>query len=32
MYIAQGRDRQPLGDKIFMSTEIPNDFAHLLPV
>ena len=26
----QGSDRQPLGDKIFMSTEI--HFAHLLPV
>ena len=25
------RDRQPLGDKIMMSTEIPYHFANLLP-
>ena len=32
MYIAKGRDRQPLGDKILMSTENHYHFAHLLPV
>ena len=28
----QGRGRQPLGDKILMSTERPYHFAHLLQV
>ena len=28
----QGRDRQPLGDKILMSIESPYHFAHLLQV
>ena len=33
MYIyPQGRGRQPLGDKILMSTERPYHFAHLLQV
>ena len=30
IYIAPGRDRQPSGDKILMSTEIPYHFAHLV--
>ena len=32
MYIAQGRDRQPPGDKVLMSTETSCHFVHLLQV
>ena len=32
MYIAPGQGQTTLGDKIFMSTEIPYHFAHLLQV
>ena len=32
IYKLQGRDRQPFGDKILMSTEIPYLLAHLLTV
>ena len=32
MYIAPGRDRQSIGDKILMTTERPFLFAHLLQV
>ena len=32
MYIAPGRDRQPIGDKTFMTTERPFLFAHMLRV
>ena len=32
MYIAQGRDRQHIGDKILMTTERPFLFAHMLQV
>ena len=32
MYIAPGQGQTIPGDKIFMSTEIPYHFAHLLPV
>ena len=32
MYIATDRGRQPIGDKIFMTTERPFLFAHMLQV
>ena len=32
MYIAQGRGRQSIGDKILMMTERPFLFAHILQV
>ena len=32
MFIAQGRDRQPSGDKVLMSTEMSFHFIHLLQV
>ena len=32
MYIAPGRGRQPIGDKHFMTTEMPFLFAHMLQV
>ena len=32
MYIALGKGRQPLGDKVLMSTESPYHFASLLQV
>ena len=32
MYIAQGRGRQSIGDKILMTTERPYPFAHMLEV
>ena len=32
MYIAQGRGRQPPGDKVLISTEMPYHFTHLLQV
>ena len=32
MYIAPGRGRQPLGDKVLTSTESPDLFDHLLQV
>ena len=32
MYIAPDRDRQPIGDKNFMTTERPFLFAHMLQV
>ena len=32
MYIAPGKGRQPLGDKILMTTERPFLFAHMLQV
>ena len=32
MYIALGRGRQPLGDKVLMSTEMFSHFIHLLQV
>ena len=30
MYIAPGRGRQSIGDKIFMTTEMPYLFTHML--
>ena len=32
MYIARGRDRQPPGDNVLMSTEMSCHFIHLLQV
>ena len=32
MYVALGQGRQPLGDKLLMSTESPYHFAHLLQI
>ena len=32
MYIAPGRDRQPIEDKNFMTTERPFLFAHMLQI
>ena len=32
MYIATGRDRQSIGDKLLMTTERPILFAHMLQV
>ena len=32
MYIARGKGRKPLGDKLLMSTESPYHFHHLLQV
>ena len=32
MYIARGKGRKPLGDKLLMSTESPYCFDHLLQV
>ena len=32
MYIGPGRGRQPLGDKLVMSTERPCHFAYLVQV
>ena len=32
MYIAPGKGRESIGDKIFMTTERPSLFAHMLQV
>ena len=32
IYVARGKGRQPLGDKLLMSAESPYHFAHLLQV
>ena len=32
IYIAPGRDKQPIGDKNFITTERPFLFAHMLQI